>query len=120
MPVPEGVPDPDASRLDPEGRPRVFRTFLPEAGARGIAVGLPIGLHYAFDAERCFVTDVWRGEFLTTGLPVKLSATPGAIERPPPLHGEHDAEVLRECGLSDDEIDGLRERGVVGAVAPRR
>jgi crotonobetainyl-CoA:carnitine CoA-transferase CaiB-like acyl-CoA transferase len=39
---------------------------------------------------------------------VKLSRTPGAIERRPPLHGEHTDEVLRECGISDAEIAALR------------
>jgi crotonobetainyl-CoA:carnitine CoA-transferase CaiB-like acyl-CoA transferase len=53
------------------------------------------------------------GTFHTTGLPVKLSATPGRIERRPPLLGEHSREVLRECGLEADEIRRLGERGVV-------
>jgi formyl-CoA transferase/CoA:oxalate CoA-transferase len=44
------------------------------------------------------------GTFQTTGLPVKLSRTPGAIEKRPPLHGEHTDEVLRECGVSDTEL----------------
>jgi crotonobetainyl-CoA:carnitine CoA-transferase CaiB-like acyl-CoA transferase len=55
------------------------------------------------------------GTFKTTGLPVKLSETPGAITRPPPLHGEHSDEVLREAGFGDAEIEALREQGVVGA-----
>ena len=54
-----------------------------------------------------------RGRFVTTGLPVKLSRTPGAIRRPPPLHGEHSEEVLRECGLAPEEIASLRAEGVV-------
>ncbi len=53
------------------------------------------------------------GTFHTTGLPVKLSATPGRIERRPPLLGEHSREVLQECGLAAEEIVGLREQGVV-------
>jgi formyl-CoA transferase/CoA:oxalate CoA-transferase len=53
------------------------------------------------------------GRFRTTGLPVKLSRTPGRISRRPPLHGEHTDEVLRECGLSAEEIGGLRARGAV-------
>ena len=50
-----------------------------------------------------------RERFLTTGLPVKLSRTPGAIVRRPPLHGEHTEEVLGECGLTGAEIASLRE-----------
>ena len=53
------------------------------------------------------------GTFRTTGLPVKLSSTPGRIARRPPLHGEHTDEVLRGCGLSAREIERLREDGVI-------
>jgi crotonobetainyl-CoA:carnitine CoA-transferase CaiB-like acyl-CoA transferase len=55
-----------------------------------------------------------RESFLCTGLPVKLSATPGAIRRAPPLHGEHTAEVLREVGYRRAEIDVLAKAGVIG------
>src|SRR6185436_8560437 len=48
------------------------------------------------------------GTFRTTGLPVKLSRTPGAVERCPPRHGEHTDEVLHECGIDDAEIAALR------------
>jgi crotonobetainyl-CoA:carnitine CoA-transferase CaiB-like acyl-CoA transferase len=51
--------------------------------------------------------------FKTTGLPVKLSRTPGRIERRPPLLGEHTDEVLRECGLEPDEIEQLRAEQVI-------
>jgi formyl-CoA transferase/CoA:oxalate CoA-transferase len=53
------------------------------------------------------------GTFKTTGLPVKLSDTPGAVRRRPPLHGEHGDEVLAEV-LSPEEIARLRDAGVVG------
>jgi formyl-CoA transferase/CoA:oxalate CoA-transferase len=53
------------------------------------------------------------GTFRTTGLPVKLSRTPGRIERRPPLHGEHGDEILLECGLSRSEIDALRRDGAI-------
>jgi len=55
-----------------------------------------------------------RGTFKTTGLPVKLTATPGAITRRPPLLDEHTDEVLREHGLSEGELQALRARGVIG------
>jgi crotonobetainyl-CoA:carnitine CoA-transferase CaiB-like acyl-CoA transferase len=53
------------------------------------------------------------GTFKTTGLPVKLSETPGDIARRPPLPGEHTDEVLRECGLDDKEIAALRNADVL-------
>jgi CoA:oxalate CoA-transferase len=36
------------------------------------------------------------GNLKMPGVPVKLSATPGAVERPSPLLGEHTAEILKE------------------------
>jgi crotonobetainyl-CoA:carnitine CoA-transferase CaiB-like acyl-CoA transferase len=54
-----------------------------------------------------------RGMFMTTGLPVKLSQTPGEIARPP-LAGEHTDAVMKSHGLSASEIDRLRASGVIG------
>jgi crotonobetainyl-CoA:carnitine CoA-transferase CaiB-like acyl-CoA transferase len=41
--------------------------------------------------------------------PMKFSATPIRYRRPPPLLGEHTAELLREFGLGDAEIAALRD-----------
>jgi len=54
-----------------------------------------------------------RGEFLTTGLGVKLSESPGSITRPP-LVGEHTAEVLAARGFSAEELARLREARAIG------
>ena len=54
------------------------------------------------------------GTFATTGIPGRLSKTPGGVNRRPPALGEHTDEVLSEVGYSDDEIRELREDGVIG------
>ena len=40
--------------------------------------------------------------------PMKFSATPVQYRRPPPLLGEHTAQILGEFGLTDAEIGALR------------
>ncbi len=47
------------------------------------------------------------GTYKTTGLPIDLSDTPGAIKRPPPLLGQHTHEILTEAGLTPAEIRNL-------------
>lgn len=42
----------------------VMRVHVEGAGARTVAVGLPGGMNYAFDAERCAVQFGWAGAFL--------------------------------------------------------
>ncbi len=46
--------------------------------------------------------------------PMKLSATPVRLQRPPPMLGQHTDEVLAEIGCSADEIEHWRARGVIG------
>ncbi len=54
------------------------------------------------------------GKVKMPGIPVKFSLTPGAITAPPPLLGQHTAEVLsRVLGLSAAEIAQLGQDGVI-------
>jgi crotonobetainyl-CoA:carnitine CoA-transferase CaiB-like acyl-CoA transferase len=57
--------------------------------------------------------DPTRGRITTLGPPVRMSATPTEHTRVAPMLGEHTVEVLREFGLSDGEIDGLRTANVI-------
>ena len=45
--------------------------------------------------------------------PMKLSKTPVQYRRPPPLLGEHTDEVLKEMGLTAEDVASLRASGVV-------
>ena len=47
------------------------------------------------------------------GIVPKLSATPGAITRRAPTLGEDTEAVLREVGVSDAQLQALRERGIL-------
>ncbi len=48
-----------------------------------------------------------------TGIPVKLSDTPGSIDSAPPTLGQHTDEVLQDLGYSKKDIDELRKKGVI-------
>ena len=47
------------------------------------------------------------------GIVPKLSATPGAITRRAPTLGEDTEAVLREVGVSNAQLQALRERGIL-------
>ena len=47
------------------------------------------------------------------GIVPKLSATPGAIRRRAPALGEDTDAVLREIGVSPEQVAALRARGVI-------
>lgn len=47
------------------------------------------------------------------GVPVKLSETPGAVDRPAPLLGQHSAEILAELSYSVEERQALLSAGIV-------
>ena len=65
----------------------------PHVQARDMTVALP---HPLSDTVRLVAS------------PMRLSATPVQYRRPPPLLGQHTAEVLAEMGLSAAEVDALR------------
>ena len=59
------------------------------------------------------LTRATAGDISVLGVPIKLSATPGSVRTSPPTLGEHTDAVLKEVGLSDDEIAQWRETRVV-------
>ncbi|MBI4310669.1 MAG: CoA transferase [Chloroflexi bacterium] len=57
------------------------------------------------------------GRGVSMGIPLQLSATPGALRRPAPSLGEHTEEVLAEIGLSPEERAHLRDIGIIPATS---
>ena len=53
------------------------------------------------------------GKLQVGGIPVKLKQTPGTVHLAPPTLGQHTREVLHELGLSDTDMERLRQAGVV-------
>jgi CoA:oxalate CoA-transferase len=54
------------------------------------------------------------GPIRVTGVPIKLSDTPGAVSQPPPLLGEHTAQVLHDwLQIPASEVEALRRESVV-------
>lgn len=53
------------------------------------------------------------GEVSVTGVPVKLSETPGEVRTGPPTLGQHTAAVLDELGYDHEAVQALAKAGAV-------
>jgi crotonobetainyl-CoA:carnitine CoA-transferase CaiB-like acyl-CoA transferase len=53
------------------------------------------------------------GKIKNIGFPVKLSRTPAAVRRPPPLLGQHTEDLLKELGYGPQEIETLRKEKII-------
>jgi crotonobetainyl-CoA:carnitine CoA-transferase CaiB-like acyl-CoA transferase len=93
-----------------------------------LPAGVPMGAintidhvvrHPQVDARGALVecTHPVAGTIRMVAPPVVLSETPGTVRAPAPLLGEHTDQVLRErLALSDEEIERLRQIGVIGRL----
>lgn len=88
------------------------------------AAGIPAGPINTYDEalsdphalERDMVQELEHpvlGKIKALGIPVKLSETPGKLEKAAPLLGEHSAEILAELGYTSEEIAELKEKQVI-------
>jgi len=89
------------------------------------AVGIPCGPVNTVDrvagdpqiAARQMIVELFHhraGPLRVTNTPIKLSRTPGLVDRPSPELGEHTEEVLNTLlGLGQEQILSLRQSGVI-------
>ena len=56
------------------------------------------------------------GHYKGTGSPIKLARTPSRYETPPPRFAEHTNAILHEAGLTEQQIEHLRAKGVLPDV----
>ncbi|HEX5612321.1 MAG TPA: hypothetical protein VFX67_06690, partial [Burkholderiales bacterium] len=47
------------------------------------------------------------------GVPIQFANEPGRPRFNAPAHGEHSAQILRDLGYAESEIERLRKNGVV-------
>jgi len=67
-------------------------------------------------AEQPVMTHPLAGNYRHIRPAARLAATPMRASRPAPLPGQHNHEVLKEVGYSDDDIDDLLTRGVLRSL----
>jgi crotonobetainyl-CoA:carnitine CoA-transferase CaiB-like acyl-CoA transferase len=92
--------------------------WFAELSPLAVCVAPVLDVQEAFESEhakaRGLVAEVPTENGVTRmlGIPIKLSETPGRVERRPPKFGEDTDAVLAELGLSASEIADLRAKGV--------
>lgn len=89
-----------------------FATKLLNAGVpAGAAMTVPQALAHPHTKHREMVVE--KDGYSGTGIPVKMSRTPGAVRNAPPEFGMDGVEILTELGYSSDQIDTLCSDGVL-------
>jgi formyl-CoA transferase/CoA:oxalate CoA-transferase len=95
--------------------------WIEQLTAAGVPCGSVRNLEEVFRDDQvraremvAFVEHQTIGALEVLGVPVKLSATPGAVRTPPPLLGQHTEPILAgELGLDPAAIARLREQRVI-------
>jgi formyl-CoA transferase/CoA:oxalate CoA-transferase len=89
------------------------RAGIPAGAINGIDAAL---VHPQVQAREMVLTveHPTAGTLRMAGSPIKLSQYTATVRRPPPLLGEHTAEVLSELGYSAADIAAMRDTGVIG------
>lgn len=105
--------------LKAEIESRLMKVDGSEFSERLLAAGLPSGpiyntaqvvAHPHTVHRQMIVSQDW---YKMTGIPIKLSRTPGAVRSLPPRFSEHSREILAQAGFDEQQIKALQSTGVV-------
>jgi CoA:oxalate CoA-transferase len=87
---------------------------------RGVPSGEILGLEQALSAAQVQHRETVRtvaepgiGDLKLFNLTARFEKTPGSLETPPPRLSAHTGEILGRLGYTGEQIDSLRERGVI-------
>jgi formyl-CoA transferase len=105
--------------LKAEIESRLMKLDGSDFSERLLASGLPSGpiyntaqvvAHPHTAHRQMIVSKDW---YKMTGIPIKLSRTPGAVRTLPPRFSEHSRQILTEAGYDEQQISVLQSSGVV-------
>ena len=79
--------------------------------SKGIPAGAVQTVEDALQHPQTIARDmvIRSGDYSGTGIPIKISRTPGAFKFRPPQYGENNAEILTDAGYSSEEIERFKE-----------
>jgi crotonobetainyl-CoA:carnitine CoA-transferase CaiB-like acyl-CoA transferase len=100
-------------------RARLAETNAEELEPALLSAGVPAGvvrnvneaLDHPHTNHRGMVVSV--GAYRGTGIPARMTRTPGSVRKAPPKFGADTTDVLAEAGYGQSEIDELIGRGIV-------
>ena len=108
------------ARLEPRFAQRSTAAWTAALEAAGVPTGPILSIADVFShaqvRHRQMLQEVdhpTAGRVRQTGVPVKLSATPGRIRSAPPTLGQHTEAILRELGIPEAEVATLRADRVI-------
>jgi formyl-CoA transferase len=106
--------------LEEKLKEKTTMAWVEELNKNGVPSGAILSLQDALSAEQVKYRNTFTeidaekvGKIPLFNLTAKFGKVPGKVESPPPELSQHTEDILKEIGLSLDEIKELKDKGVV-------